>query len=378
MRVRAGQVLRLRRGLTLYEFPDGTFELASPRERWALRLRAAVPAAMRAALDALFEGLPSSEAAAGLAHRSALSARQAQRLVDDLQARGALVVDDRTSDRGDGVDDLYDRQIRFLEAFETAATDGRELHERLRRRTVALVGLGGGGSWIALQCARVGIRRIVGIDDDVVELSNLNRQVLYERRDVGLRKTERSVRALTGADPEIEVITHDRWIRSPEDLVPLLRGVDLLFNPFAYQTVETDPDGTGESIARAGLAAGVPTLAVGGSWIGPLTVPGVTACLGCVAAVLDLDYLRSISRQRIFQHSGAFAPRQVISAGVTVWEACRFLSGMDRAPSLDGVIVLDTFNYAAHALQPVPRDPNCPWCGGIAAVAGRNGSGEWR
>lgn len=377
-------LLRLRGGLSLTE-TEGIVSLASPRERWSVRIRGSDSKSLKRALDLLLLGVTASQAAVELAEISHLPEPKCRTLLDALEARGALIT---SRDRAYGLSedgrrahstDLYDRQIRFLDHFERTDADGRTLNHLLQNRKVVIVGLGGGGGWTALQCARVGIRTIVGVDHDVVEKSNLNRQVLYDLSDVGRFKADRWTRRVTEVDPEIVAISHPICIRAPGDLVPLLKGADLVFNEFAYLNRDIDPLNTGESIARASLDADVPCIAVSGSWVGPITVPGKTACLGCVRAQLDVDRSIGLSNAKIKGYAGTLAPRPLISCAVTVWEACRFLSTLDSPPTLAGIAVLDTLDYVRHDFIRLQRLADCSWCRsyGSRNTQGGRAEREW-
>jgi molybdopterin-synthase adenylyltransferase len=76
---------------------------------------------------------------------------------------------------------------------------------RLARATIALVGAGGLGAPAALYLAAAGVARLIIIDPDVVELSNLQRQVLYRSEDLGVDKARAAQHALKALDPALEV-----------------------------------------------------------------------------------------------------------------------------------------------------------------------------
>lgn len=77
--------------------------------------------------------------------------------------------------------------------------------ERLRAAHVAMVGVGGLGSPIALYLAAAGIGRLTLIDDDAVEVGNLQRQVLFDTEAVGRPKTERAAVRLAELNPDVTV-----------------------------------------------------------------------------------------------------------------------------------------------------------------------------
>lgn len=81
---------------------------------------------------------------------------------------------------------------------------GDEKVDLLRTKTVLIAGLGGVGG-TALEClARSGIEHFILIDDDVVNLTNLNRQILFLESDVGKSKTEVAYQRLKAINPAIE------------------------------------------------------------------------------------------------------------------------------------------------------------------------------
>src|SRR5207248_9976600 len=77
---------------------------------------------------------------------------------------------------------------------------GEAGQQRLERAAVAIVGVGGLGSPVALYLAAAGVGRLGLIDDQNVEPSNLNRQVIFEERDVGRRKVEAAASRLLRLD----------------------------------------------------------------------------------------------------------------------------------------------------------------------------------
>ena len=90
----------------------------------------------------------------------------------------------------------YDRQLRYFGDLAPGATPPSEYQRRLREARVALLGLGGLGSWAAYALACCGVGELVLVDGDRVEESNFNRQILYRERDIGRLKAEAAAEAL--------------------------------------------------------------------------------------------------------------------------------------------------------------------------------------
>jgi adenylyltransferase/sulfurtransferase len=104
---------------------------------------------------------------------------------------------------------------------------GVEGQQRLKQARVVCVGAGGLGSPSALYLAAAGIGTLGLVDFDVVDVSNLQRQVLYSSRDAGRRKLEAAAERLSGLNPAMNVVTHDVPLSSANAL-EILRGYDVV------------------------------------------------------------------------------------------------------------------------------------------------------
>lgn len=195
---------------------------------------------------------------------------------------------------------------------------------------VAVVGLGGIGSEMALHLAAAGVGGLTLIDGDNVELSNLNRQYAYSRRDLGRPKHEVLIARLRDLRPDIVLQGHGVPVRQPDDLA-LLNGAhlviqaadDLMFPLDAWAATWSEANNTGFMTASVGVDVGY--------W-GPLAIPKRTP-----PPTLLLERLahRDGNDQAIRQNTpwslgatnslvAAFAARDVIAV----------LAGAHDAPSL--------------------------------------------
>ncbi|MDG2647070.1 ThiF family adenylyltransferase, partial [Vibrio parahaemolyticus] len=94
----------------------------------------------------------------------------------------------------------YNRQI-ILRQFDF------EGQEALKQSSVLILGAGGLGCASSQYLATAGVGRITLIDDDIVELSNLQRQVLHHDTDIGRKKVDSAADALRELNPHVEVNT---------------------------------------------------------------------------------------------------------------------------------------------------------------------------
>ncbi len=92
-----------------------------------------------------------------------------------------------------------------------ASRNSPELNLALSKAVIGVAGLGGLGSNIALSLARVGVKKLMLADFDVVEPSNLNRQQYFVRH-IGLKKTQALKELINDVNPFVEVETHDIFL----------------------------------------------------------------------------------------------------------------------------------------------------------------------
>ncbi len=102
---------------------------------------------------------------------------------------------------------------------------GVDGQERLSAARILLVGAGGLGSPAALYLAAAGVGTIGIVDADVVELTNLQRQILHGTRAIGRRKTESARERLADLNPNVEVVVHPVRLSS-ENALAILAGYD--------------------------------------------------------------------------------------------------------------------------------------------------------
>jgi adenylyltransferase/sulfurtransferase len=166
--------------------------------------------------------------------------------------------------------DRYDRQIKLF---------GMDGQEKLKDAKVFIAGAGGLGSPISIYLAAAGIGRIILVDKDAVELSNLNRQILYWERDVGKSKALSAKEKLRemNSDVSIEAISETLDEQNASSLVG---DADLIIDAM-------DNFDARYLLNKTALAKDIPFIhgAIYG-FHGQATtvVPGETACLRCIFA----------------------------------------------------------------------------------------------
>jgi molybdopterin-synthase adenylyltransferase len=232
----------------------------------------------------------------------------------------------------------YARQLMIREIGEAG-------QEKLKQARVLVAGVGGLGSPIALYLAAAGIGHIRLVDNDKVDYTNLNRQVLHWTTDVGRPKTESAGDKLPKLNDAIEIETVHETI-DEKSVVRLTEGIDLIMDA-------TDNLETRFVLNGAALQKGIPFFhgAVAG-FEGRITtiIPGKTPCLGCI-------YHGSIPKQK----TPVLGATPAVIGSLQVTEAIKYITGAGQL--LAGqLLVYDGLRMKFTALT-IKKDPNCRFCG---------------
>jgi len=102
---------------------------------------------------------------------------------------------------------MDDRQLLRYSRHILLPQIGVEGQQKLLAGRVLVIGAGGLGSPVALYLASAGVGRIVLCDNEEVDLTNLQRQIVHRTESIGLKKVESAGRTLSGINPEVEVVT---------------------------------------------------------------------------------------------------------------------------------------------------------------------------
>lgn len=251
----------------------------------------------------------------------------------------------------------YDRQKRLPEIGEPG-------QERLARRTAAIVGLGALGSVAADLLARAGVGRLILIDRDVVDWTNLQRQSLYTEDDAARArpKAAAAVARLQAVNSEIELVAHARDLDAANHRA-LLDGADLLVDG-------TDNFATRYLLNDHAVARGI-----------PYVYAGVVATYGMVACIVPPDgpCLRcTYPEPPESEHTptcasaGVLGPAVSVVAGLAAAQALRLLTSGAGWP---GFLSVDVWSLDVQRVR-AARDPHCPCCGArdFAWAEGRRGA----
>nr|WP_218925266.1 MULTISPECIES: ThiF family adenylyltransferase [unclassified Gemella] len=119
----------------------------------------------------------------------------------------------------------YHRNINFFSSYASLFENKYKYQKKLSDAKVGIIGLGGLGSHIVYDLAGLGIGTIKAIEFDTVDISNLNRQILYNFEDLGKSKAELAKKRIYNFNPKINFeVVEKRW-KSPKILLNVLKDL---------------------------------------------------------------------------------------------------------------------------------------------------------
>jgi molybdopterin/thiamine biosynthesis adenylyltransferase len=243
--------------------------------------------------------------------------------------------------------DRYSRQARFWAI-------GAGGQARLATGRVLVVGCGALGSAAIDLLARSGVGHLVVVDRDFVELSNLQRQLLYDEADAaaGTPKAVAAAQAVgrINAGVEVEAVVADV---TPDNVEALVARADVVIDG-------TDNLETRYLLNDACVKAGIPWVyggAVGSTGMSMTILPGETACFRCLFPTPPPP-----GSMETCDTAGVLGSSVVTVAAMQWTEAVKLLVG-DREHLNLGLTAFDMWTNDHLQAESVARRPDCPCCG---------------
>jgi sulfur-carrier protein adenylyltransferase/sulfurtransferase len=234
---------------------------------------------------------------------------------------------------------------------------GAEGQKKLLESKVLFIGAGGLGSPGLLYLAAAGVGTLGIVDFDVVELSNLQRQVVHSSARVGQKKTESAAETLRALNPDVTVVQHDEML-TDDNVVRLIDGYDLIIDG-------TDTFETRYSLNDAAVRARIPVVhASVFRFEGQLTVfaPFAGPCYRCLYPSPPPPELAPGCSV-----AGVLGVVPGVMGLLQATEGIKVLLGIGD-PLVGRLLIYDALDGTFQELQ-LRRDPSCPACGDKARPA---------
>lgn len=240
-----------------------------------------------------------------------------------------------------------DREVERYARHLVLREIGGPGQQKLKAASVLLIGAGGIGAPAAMYLAAAGVGRIGLVDDDVVTLSNLQRQVIFGESDLYRSKVEEAKRRLADLNPEIAVEAIGRRLDA-ENVDDILDGWDIVVDG-------TDSFETRLIVSDACVDAGIPLIAAAiGRWEGMVAVLGGRPCYRCLVAETPPD-------AETCERVGVVGALAGVIGSTAALAAIKLITGAGADPTGE-ILLFDTLEWRVRKVT-LGADPACSACG---------------
>lgn len=247
---------------------------------------------------------------------------------------------------------MDDRQLLRYSRHLLLDELGIEGQQKLLDAHALILGAGGLGSPVALYLASAGVGRLTIVDDDTVDLTNLQRQIMHTEARVGQAKVDSARQAIAAINPDVIVETVAERVDA-ERLATLMAQADIAIDC-------TDNFATRQALNRACVTTGKPL--VSGAAIGfdgQISVydprDDASPCYACVFPPTQ------VLEEARCSTMGVFAPIVGMVGTMQAAEALKVLCGLG-APLTGRLLLIDALRAEFNEMR-LQRDPACPVCG---------------
>jgi len=293
--------------------------------------------------------------------------------VTQLDDSGLLVDAAATTALDDYEQERWKRNLGFFETYASLSRSKYDMQERLRECKVALLGVGGVGTHVSFDLMGLGVRDLRLVEFDKVELSNLNRQILYTEGDIGQRKLDLAVRRLRDYAPRANISGMDLRLTSADDVLAAVADRD-----FVICTADRPKAHVVQWVNDACVRSQVPFISGGVQTqrsVAYLIVPGVTGCVECWgrcnADDEESQALRKQIEERHAEEAGigpdmaAFGAMVSVLTALIVTEFVRYVTRISEPIALGRLIETHFNDMIAREAETWDRRPDCPICSDV-------------
>lgn len=207
-----------------------------------------------------------------------------------------------------------------------------KVEESLKDKHVVIVGAGGIGNYISSSLIGLGIGKLTLVDSDIIELSNLSRQIMFTEEDIGKSKIKTLKSALSNRNTEVEIETFEYTINSAEDFNKIPKG-DLLV---------LSADSPGQIIYWANdycIKNDLSFINVGyvmdiAIW-GPFVIPGKTGCIRCQELFGEFPKNQDVEEINKGFRPPSIGPINMLASSLALLDIIKYLGNFGEISSLN-------------------------------------------
>ncbi len=261
----------------------------------------------------------------------------------------------------------YDRYSRHLQYYGLCGLNPAASQKKLSNLKITLIGAGGIGNWVGLNLIGLGVKKLRLIDPDIIEESNLPRQVLFSETDLGKFKVETAAREFKKKNKNLSIETIKEDATS-SNIFDFVSGSDFVVlsadKPFFKIQKWTN---------EACVKYRIPLLNVGYAAeegvMGPLVVPGISSCMACNNNLIENNYhVKKNSNDNPFMKhfiAPSFVCLNSLISCMASYEIVKYFLEIGECISLNHLIRVDPLAFSINKISN-NKDPKCKACSHIS------------
>jgi molybdopterin/thiamine biosynthesis adenylyltransferase len=260
----------------------------------------------------------------------------------------------------------WSRNIEFFASYCKAADNKYSHQAKLKSTKVAVLGLGGVGSNILYNLVAMGVCNIKAVDFDQVELSNLNRQIIYNESDVGKLKSVAAEERISQFLPNANIEFINKKITCSEDIEEIIVGQDIVIS-----AIDQPREKVMDWFNMASVKHGIPFIC--GALDSRVAIcytvfPGKTGCMECwkdnasKSAMLFNNLIQHENFTPSLSPNVAIMPFISIVSGLVTNELLKIITGIAEPQSLGQLCTYDFATSQITISESWKKNPACPVC----------------
>lgn len=267
----------------------------------------------------------------------------------------------------------WSRNFDFFDALSPFSSNKFDYQNKIFNAKVCLIGCGGLGSHILYELAAIGVLNITIVDFDKIELSNLNRQILYKESDIGKSKVLTAKNNILSFSPKMNIKAVEKRIYSYEDIFDIIKDHSIVIS-----VADKPRDSIVDWLNKACVKAKIPFIN-GGLNLARASfysvIPGKTGCAECWHNSISGGIQKEILNKDIQNKVGyqmpapAMSPLVSVAAGIMVSEAIKIITGISHPSLTNKLKVFDFLTNDIKNAEEWKLNPNCIVCGDVCLTS---------
>ncbi len=262
----------------------------------------------------------------------------------------------------------YSRNLNFLSNFDKWGDKKFDYLFKIINSTILVLGIGGVGSPIVYDLAALGVKKIVAIDFDIVDETNLNRQILYREKHIGMKKIYAAKETVNEFNSHVEFVGLDMKINSTDDLEEILES----YRPMCVVcSADKPPVKIYKWVNEACVKRNIPYIYGGNTETTAFfqtVVPHNSSCFECYEHHLKNNFNKegyakyvSIMENNYSSQNNCTAASSSALASFMIFDFIRLITGFEKPLSLNRRMFID-FKTNEIDSEYIPVNQNCNIC----------------